>query len=291
LARDDWKNEKSLGFAGSVDPAFVAFVLRWVRPIVRALMRPRLEGGEHLSSHKPYLLVGNHSGLGDAELVALMVVLLERFGTTLPIAGMVHPLSFRGKRRLMEKVGAIPSTYEAALAALKTGVPVLVFPGGDHEAMRPVWQAYRVDFANRKGFLKIAQAARVPVVPMGIRGSHFVAPVLWRSNVWLARLLVVPALQGIKRYPLTLSAILGLAAIAWVGAHFSWPWFVILAAAWVWLVLPLNRLPWVPCSMRVRVGAPIAPESLFPDASSDPDLAEAYARVLPEVQALVARRT
>ena len=39
--------------------------------------------------------------------------------------------------------------------------------------------------------------------------------------------------------------------------------------------------------MRVRIGAPIASESLFPAASSDPDLAKAYSRVQSEVQALV----
>jgi 1-acyl-sn-glycerol-3-phosphate acyltransferase len=55
---------------------------------------------------------------------------------------------------------------------------VLIFPGGDHEAFRPVWQAYRVDMANRKGFLRIARRAWVPIVPLGIRGSQFALPIL-----------------------------------------------------------------------------------------------------------------
>jgi hypothetical protein len=33
----------------------------------------------------------------------------------------------------MAKIGALPSTYQAAEAALRAGVPVMVFPGGDHE--------------------------------------------------------------------------------------------------------------------------------------------------------------
>src|SRR5688500_13886930 len=128
---------------------------------------------------------------------------------------MVHPLSFRGRRGLMEKVGAIPSTYPAAEAALKAGTPVLVFPGGDHEAMRPVWQANRVDFAGRQGFLKIARAANVPIVPLGIRGSHFTAPVVYRGGKLLPRLLVLPYLLGFrKRYPLALSAVIVAAVMA-----------------------------------------------------------------------------
>jgi len=215
-------------------------------PLVRLAFAPRLEGVENVPAEGPYLLVSNHSGLGDAEIAAFVVAWLDRFGTERPHAGMVHPLSFRAwpQGPWLEKLCAIPSTYAAAEAALRAGVPVLVFPGGDHEATRPIWQARHVNFGGHLGFLKIARAARVPIVPMAMRGSHHVAPVLWRSEKVLPLLFVFPRLLGIKRVPLTLAAVAGTALLFALGAVVN-VW-VTGALAWLWCALPQSRLPWPP---------------------------------------------
>jgi len=250
--------------------------VRLFGPLVRVLFRPTLAGVEHLPANGPYLLVANHSaGMGVAEIASLALLLAPRV-TDHPIAGFAHPVSFRlwPLRPFVEMVGAVPSTYDDAYRTLESGVPLLVFPGGDHETLRPVWQAHRVDFGGRKGFLRIAAQANVRIVPMGIRGSHFTAPMLVRAK-WLAWFFVIPRLAGIKRWGISLLGLLGCLAIAM--APLSVP--LRLAGCWVWLASPFVYLPWIPATIRMRIGEPLS--------RLDDDLDVALGEVEAAVQALV----
>lgn len=262
-----------------------ALALRAIRglllPIVRVLHRPTLSGLEHLPDG-PYLLVANHSGCAAiAEINAFVALYVERFGATRPLAGFAHPISFVvwPLTWIMRQVGGIPSTYRAAEGALAAGVPVLVFPGGDHDALRPIWLANRVDFAGRVGFLKIARAANVPIVPLGIHGSHYTAPPLVRARV-LSYLALWPRVFGVKRYAITLLGVLGALAIAAL-VPLAWPWRALLV--WAWLASPLQLLPWIPWRVRLRIGAPLAPETLF----AGDDLAPALRTVEQAIERLV----
>lgn len=229
-------------------------------------------------------MVANHSGLGNPDIVSLIVAFLDRPELRFP-AAMVHPVSFNSRPAgaWMLNLGAIPSTHEAALAALDAGVPVLVFPGGDIDATRPVFRANRVEFGGRKGFLKIARAARVPIVPVGIRGSHYTTPILFRSSL-LSALLVLPRLTGVRRYPVTLLAVIGTSGLLALGPTLGWTLAGILAA--LWFVLPINQIPWVPWTVRIRIGAPIAPDELF-TGDAEGSLDAAYERVHAAVEDLV----
>ncbi len=270
---------------GRVSPSLVAFARRVVLPVVRVAFRPTLTGLEHLPREGPFLLVGNHSaGLGLAELASFAALYLDRFGAARPLAGFAHPIDFRlgPVARVFRSLGAVPATYEGAAEALAAGVPLLVFPGGDHETMRPLWQARRVDLGGRKGFLKIARAHRLPIVPLGIRGSHHTAPILWRSRA-LPWALVLPRLAGLKRWPLTVLGLVG--ALALASAPWSWP--LRAALVWAWLGSPLTMLPWVPARIAMEVGEPIAPEALFRD--DDPALDGALATVQSALQRIVDR--
>jgi 1-acyl-sn-glycerol-3-phosphate acyltransferase len=268
---------------GQVTPAAARFVRGVVGPWVRAMHRPSMEGLEHLPKDRPYLLVANHSaGLAVSEIAAFMAAWVEKVGLDRPIAGFAHPLGFAlfPASVLLRQVGAVPSTYDAALETLRRGVPLLVFPGGDHESMRPVWQADRVDFGGRKGFLRIARDANVAIVPMGIHGSHFAAPILWRSRHVLPNALVLPRLVGLKRWALTATGVAGAAALL-LGP--SWSVATRAVAAMAWLTSPLVFLPVVPSTIRMRVGPAIEPSELFREG----DLDAALAWVQRAVQALV----
>ncbi len=271
---------------GRVSPALVALVDRYLRPAVQAAFRPTLTGVENLPAAGPFLLVANHSaGLGLAELASFACLYLEHVGAERPLAGFAHTISFRFGPigDLFRQMGAVPSTYEAAEEALRAGVPLLVFPGGDHETMRPVWEAARVDLGGRRGFLKIAKKFGVPIVPLGIRGSHVTAPILWRSKV-LPYLLVLPRALGLKRWPLTALGLAGAAAIAVA------PWSRLTRAglAWAWLVSPAMMFPWVPSTLSMHIGAPLQPAELFAD--DDPTLERALARVQSVLQRIVDAR-
>lgn len=284
-----WAEGVEVEHPGRVEPSFASKVRRFLAPVVKLSHRPTLEGLENLPTDRPFMLVANHSaGLGIAEILSFMVLYLEKAGLDRPLAGFALPLGFRvpGLRSVLRGVGAIPSTYAAAEQALAAGVPLLVFPGGDHETLRPVWEAHQVDFGGRTGFLRAARRAHVPIVPMGIRGSHFTAPVLWRSRL-LATLLVLPRLIGQKRWGLS---VLGVIVSALIVALVPGPWPLRALLVWLWLGSPLVFQAWVPWTIRFRIGKPIEPEELFPEDAThgtDPALWNALPRVESAVQALV----
>lgn len=257
-------------------------LLRTVGLLARLLWPTRLAGAERLADDRPVLVVANHSGGGVVEVLALARALLDRPGGPPRLTGMAHPIAFfiPGVAQLLRSLGAIPSTYEHALAALRDGVSVLVFPGGDHDAFRPIWQAGRVDFHGRQGFLRLARAAGVPIVPLGIWGSHFTLPILWRSGL-LPFLGVVPRLAGLKRLPITITWLLGAGAIllgAWDGRLPAWAAPPLLAA---WTTLPLYLVPFVPWPIRMRLAAPIE-QAALPEPGP-----EAYEQVVAAVQRAV----
>jgi 1-acyl-sn-glycerol-3-phosphate acyltransferase len=278
------------GMPGVPVPWVVFALRRFVRPLVRVYFRATLEGVERLPRGVPFLLVANHGGaVALAEILSFAALMADDVDEERPLAGFAHPFGFHiwPISACVRAIGAVPSTYAAAASTLARGVPLLVFPGGDHEAARPVWYGNTVDFGGRVGFLRIARDAGVPVVPMGIRGAHYTAPVLLCSRTILPRGLLLMRLLGLKRYPLTVLGLAGVLAIAtlppWAPA-----WKVL--AAWLWLgatVLPF--LPWVPWKVRMRIGTPIAAPDLFDGTGSDEDLRAALVRVQGAVGELVGR--
>jgi 1-acyl-sn-glycerol-3-phosphate acyltransferase len=288
LAR--WAEGVRIDNPGRPAPGFVRLVRRVLDPIVQLCHRPTLVGVGSLPEG-PFLLVANHSaGLGLAEINTFIVMYLRHVGPDRPLAGFAHPAAFRvfPLSAALRAMGAVPSTYAAAEKTLSVGVPLLVFPGGDHETLRPIWQANRVDFGGRLGFLRIARTAGVPIVPLGIRGGHFTAPVLFRSRA-LATLLVAPRVLGVKRWGISLLGVI-VAALVLTLVPASWP--VRAAIVWLWLGSPLTFFPWVPWTLRMRIGTPIPASELFTPAGSDggdEQLSRALARVQAAVQALVDR--
>lgn len=216
-----------------------------------------MEGVENLPEEGPYLLVGNHPPcLATSEFFSFAALWAHRFGDSKPIAAYTHVIAHRvwPLPWAFEQVGAIPSTYEAAHATIEAGVPIVLFPGGDHEALRPFWQS-GVDFNRREGFLKIARRYDIPIVPMAITGQS--APVLLRSRAF-ATTFVWPRLFGFKRWGITvLGASVAAGLFAWLPV--AWPWRAF--AAWMYVASPAQLLSWVPTRIRFRIGQPMPASS------------------------------
>lgn len=266
MSRADWdaiRAEPEIG-VGRPTPRAVRVIRRVVGPIVRLLFRPSIKGLEHLPSDRPFLLVANHSaGLGVAEIFSFTWLYIDRVGPERPLTALAHPEGFRMRplSTIHRMLGTIPSTYAAAEEALADGVPILVFPGGGYETQRPFWQANRVDFGKRRGYVRIATKARVPIVPMAIRGSHHTAPILFRAR-WLASLLLLPRfLFGEKRWSLSLLGLVGAVALALTDL-----WLPLrIALIGLWLGTPLMFLPIIPWRIRFRVGPSVPIEDLGDD--------------------------
>ena len=284
--------QESQGKPGHPNPRMFRVFQLTIGAYIRLFHRPRLQGAQRLVRDGPYLLVANHSaGLAMGEIASFALCYAKQVGADRPLAGLAHPFGFFTWpiSTMLRGLGAIPSTYAAAAAAVGQGVPVLVFPGGDYEASRPIWKANEVDFNGRKGFLRIAREHKLPIIPMGIRGSHYSVPILWRSEWLLPRLFVIPILFGVKRFPLTLMSVVGAVLIVTLaGPVIGWHWAALLAFAYA--SSPLVFLPTIPSTIRMRVGQAIPWEDLFavePDDTEDEVLQRAYHRVVGEVQGLV----
>ena len=272
------------GEPGVANPGFVEWTARWLGPWVRLWYRPSLEGTEHLPESGSYLIVSNHSGGGTVEVYCLVLTWYERFGFSRPLAGFAHPLAFRLPvlRYCTRQLGIIPSTYEAASLAIERRVPIIVFPGGDHEGYRPIWQARRVDFAGRKGFIKIAKQHRIPIVPMAIRGSHVTLPIAWRSRL-LPWILIWPRAAGVKRVPVTFAGLVVCVATFLLLQRFAGPWLAGLGAWASWTVIPTAFMAWVPSRVRLRLLPAISPESIGEDLDATyAEVTGAIQRVLEE---------
>ncbi len=81
---------------------------------------------------------------------------------------------------------------------------MLVYPGGDHEVHRPSWETGKVDFAGRKGFVRLAMEMDVPIVPLVALGGQETALFLTRGRR-LARLLRLDSTVRLKVLPISLA--------------------------------------------------------------------------------------
>ena len=113
---------------------------------------------------------------------------------------------------------ASPKNADRALAK---GAALLVYPGGDYEAHRPSWESARVDLGGRRGFLRLAHRARVPLVPVVSIGGQETALFLSRGER-LAEFLGLDRLLRLKVLPISLALPWGLNVGDMLG-HFPLP--------------------------------------------------------------------
>ena len=144
--------------------------------LYRYYFRVKTDGWHHIPSHDQVLFVGSHNGgLAAPDMLMSMYDWFRRFGTQRPIYGLMHSsvwLVNPGLARLGEQIGAIAAHPKIAIAALKSGASVLVYPGGAQDVFRPYAQRNQINLAGRKGFIKLALREKVPIVPIISHGAH-----------------------------------------------------------------------------------------------------------------------
>jgi 1-acyl-sn-glycerol-3-phosphate acyltransferase len=151
--------------------------------------------------------VGNHSGgTMIADTFVFAQAFYDHFGPHRLFHQLAHDLVFKmpGLRTLVQRYGTVPASPDNMGRALERDAALLVYPGGDLESFRPSWETSDVDFAGRKGFVKLALEHGVPIVPIVALGGQETALFLGRgrriasalSLDRLARLKVVPPVLG-----------------------------------------------------------------------------------------------
>jgi 1-acyl-sn-glycerol-3-phosphate acyltransferase len=187
----------------------------WFRGEVRNLGNIPEEG--------PVLMVGNHSGGNlTPDTFILTLAFSTYFGMERPFHQLAHNLVMASPyARLLRSGGTVAASHENARAALESDAALLVYPGGDWEVHRPSWEGSRVDFAGRKGFIRLALDAGVPIVPVVAIGGQETALFLSRG-AWLAQLLGLDRLLRLKVLPISIALPWGLNVGDFLG-HFPLP--------------------------------------------------------------------
>lgn len=204
-----------------------------------AYMKPELHNAERIPTGGA-LLVGNHAlmGIDSFALYPLLVQHTGRLPRGLADRALWRvPLLGTGLGRGLERMGAVQGTPDAAEKLLKAGEMVLVYPGGGPESFKPPKDHYKLLWADRLGFIRVALRAQVPIVPIMAAGTDHAYRYLFRDR-WIAR-----RVAGGARYDFPVSLGLG--------------------------VMPL------PGKFTYHVGEPILPPG-GPELEDDPDALAAF---------------
>lgn len=120
--------------------------------------------GAHNLPAGPALLVGNH-GMYGYETPVFFYLLLRATGRY-PI-GLAEKGFFRVPlvRDVLPVLGGVRGTRENALRALAGGNLVVCYPGGAREVFKRSVHRYALRWEKSFGFLRVAAAAGVPIVP------------------------------------------------------------------------------------------------------------------------------
>ncbi|MBN2055895.1 1-acyl-sn-glycerol-3-phosphate acyltransferase [bacterium] len=141
--------------------------------------RCRVDGGEHLPSAGPALIVANRSGFmpwdGEVLRFAVMEILHDRVPRILD-GGRSGALPFIGTAYL--KTGRLFQCPDNARSLLTGGEVVIAFPEGAGAGWRTRRDRYRVGTFVDTWLFEVACELRVPVIPAAVIGAEKAYPLL-----------------------------------------------------------------------------------------------------------------
>ena len=240
------------------DPDYIRERLPQLWLMASLWFRGEVRGLGNIPDDGPVLLVGNHSGGNlTPDTIVFTLAFNTYFGVERAFYQLAHNLvlSMPGLSSL-RKFGTVAASHENAEKALGAGAALLVYPGGDYEVHRPSWERHRVDFDGRQGFIRLALANDVPIVPVVSIGGQETALFLSRGE-GLARLLRLDKMFRLKVLPISLAV----------------PWGLNVGDM-------LGHLP-LPAKITVEALPPI---NLREEFGPDPDLDEVYDHVMRVMQ-------
>lgn len=121
------------------------------------------------------MLVGIHSGTWlTMDAWSFCAAWYRRFNGERVLHGTAHDvlMALPGLGAYFRKVGVIPAKRESVSAAFSAGHDVVIWPGGEVDAMRSWKKRDKVVLGGRKGFIRQAIRSGVPIVPVATVGGH-----------------------------------------------------------------------------------------------------------------------
>jgi 1-acyl-sn-glycerol-3-phosphate acyltransferase len=180
-------------------------------PLMDYWFRMEIEGWENLPE-PPCLLIGIHSGapfVWDAWTVGFQW--WRHFGDDRILHGTAHDALMAAPllRSYFRRMGVLPASSDSIATALAAGRDVALWPGGEVDSLRPWTKRDEAILAGRKGFVRMAIKAGVPIVPIATVGGPDSMPVLFTGRR-LASALQLDKVARLKMFPIGLSVPWGL---------------------------------------------------------------------------------
>lgn len=147
----------------------------WLLPLLRARIWT-VRGLEHIPTSGGFILAPNHQSWVDSAIVAAAVY--RRLSQSLRFVAQSNKYGMFGGLPIENRDRA--HVIEIALAYLKSGYPLVIFPEGNSNSLR----ALRV---GKTGVARLALRSGLPVVPVGIRGTGGVHA--WAAALWFFSLI------------------------------------------------------------------------------------------------------
>jgi 1-acyl-sn-glycerol-3-phosphate acyltransferase len=232
------------------DPEFIRRMLPRLWLAANLYFRAEVEGFDNVPD-EPVLFVGNHSGGASIPDSFVFNLAYHTYFTVegRPLIGLAHEIITKSPfiGDFARKFGIVTAGPGKASELLKRGANVMVYPGGDVEALRATRDRHKIMFDGRKGFLKLAHSNGVKIVPVVATGGQETLYV-FNDGRALAKLLGFDRFLRVKSLPIT----------------FSLPWGFLPGG--------LPNIP-LPAKIRIQVLPPIDLQELFGD---EPDWDKAY---------------
>lgn len=240
------------------DPDFIRERLPRMWLLATLWYRADVRGLGNVPDDGPVLLVGNHSGGNmTPDTLVLTLAFNAYFGVERAFYQLAHNLVLSMPWLSdLRRFGTVAASPANARRALEAGAALLVYPGGDVEVHRPSWRANQVDFAGRKGFVRLALQQNVPIVPVVAIGGQETALFITRGE-GVARLLRLDRMFRLKVLPISLAL----------------PWGINVGDM-------LGHLP-LPSKITIEVLPPI---HLREEFGPKPDVDEVYEHVVATMQ-------
>ncbi len=174
--------------------------------------RLEIDGWDRLPD-QPALFIGVHSG-GPLTMDAWTVNMAwwRHFEGQRTLHGTAHDVLMNAPilGRYFRRLGTISPSRDNIQAAFNKGDDVILWPGGEVDAFRSWAKRDTAVLGGRKGFIRLAIRAGVPIVPVATVGGHDTLFVLSEGRS-LAKALKLKERMRIDVAPLTLSMPFGVA--------------------------------------------------------------------------------
>ncbi|MBT3983894.1 MAG: acyltransferase family protein [Bacteriovoracaceae bacterium] len=193
------------------DPEFIHKLLIKIRPFMDKFFKPEVRGLDNIPKDSS-LFVGNHnSGMLTPDSFIFGAAVIDKFGLEKLPYGLAHTtaISIPILHHLAVPLGAIRASHENAKILFENGKNVIVYPGGDMDAMRSYKERNRVIFGGRMGYIRLALNHGVPIIPVVSAGAHTTFLVL-NDGKSIAKFFKLDKYLRIKVWPITLSLPWGL---------------------------------------------------------------------------------